>query len=68
MHLKSLITRRCLAVNKTDVSGLGALAFCLCLVGAVLSLINGDYVWFVIDVLVAASYMNMAREWFKSML
>lgn len=55
-------------MNKTDVSGLGALAFCLCLVGAVLSLINGDYVWFVIDVLVAASYMNMAREWFKSML
>lgn len=66
MHLKSLITRRCLALNKTDVSWLGALAFCLCLVGAILSLITGDYVWFIIDVLVAALNMNWAREWFRS--
>ena len=55
-------------MNKTDVSWLGALVFCLCLIGAVLSLIGGDYVWFIIDVLVAALYMNMAREWFKSHL
>lgn len=55
-------------MNKTDVSWVGALVFCLCLVGAVLSLIGGDYVWFIIDVLVAALYMNWAREWFKSKL
>lgn len=55
-------------MNKTDVSWVGALVFCLCLVGAVLSLIGGDYVWFIIDVLIAALYMNWAREWFKSKL
>ena len=55
-------------MNKTDVSWVGAFVFCLCLVGAVLSLIGGDYVWFIIDVLVAALYMNWAREWFKSKL
>jgi hypothetical protein len=55
-------------MNKTDVSWLGALAFCLCLLGAVLSLISGDYAWFIIDVLVAALNMNWAREWFKSKL
>ena len=55
-------------MNKTDVSWVGALVFCLCLVGAVLSLIGGDHVWFIIDVLVAALYMNWAREWFKSKL
>lgn len=53
-------------MNKTDVSWMGALAFCLSLVGAVLSIINGDYVWFIIDVLVAALNINLAREWFKS--
>lgn len=55
-------------MNKTDVSWVGALVFCLCLVGVVLSLIGGDYAWFIIDVLVAALYMNWAREWFKSKL
>lgn len=55
-------------MNKTDVSWVGALVFCLCLVGAVLSLIGGEYVWFIIDVLVAALYMNWAREWFKTKL
>ena len=53
-------------MNKTDVSWLGALAFCLCLLGAVLSLISGDYVWATIDVQVAALNINWAREWFRS--
>lgn len=53
-------------MNKKDVSWLGALVFCLCLIGAVLSLITGDYAWFIIDVLVAAFSMNLAREWFRS--
>lgn len=55
-------------MNKTDVLWVGALAFCLCSVAAVLELISGDYVWFTIDVLFAASNINWAREWFKSKL
>lgn len=53
--------------NKTDVSWMGALAFVLCSVGAVLSLICGDYVWFIIDVLVAALNINWVREWLRSL-
>ena len=53
-------------MNKTDVSWIGALAFCLCAVAAVLNLITGNYVWFIIDVLVAALNINWAREWFQS--
>lgn len=66
MHLKSLITRRCLALNKTDVSWLCALAFCLLLLGAISSLLNGYYLLFIIDMLFAAFNLDGAREWFRS--
>lgn len=53
-------------MNKTDVLWVGALAFFLCLVGAILSIITGHYALFIIDVLVAAVSLNWAREWFQS--
>lgn len=53
-------------MNKSDVSWLGALAFCICSAAAVLELVTGDYVWFLIDILFAAANINDAREWFRS--
>lgn len=55
-------------MDKTDVSWMGAVAFCLCTVAAGLNLVAGNYVWFIIDVLVAALNINWAREWFQSHL
>ena len=53
-------------MNKTDVSWLCALAFCLFLLGAISSFLNGDYLLFLIDMLFAAFNLDGAREWFKS--
>jgi hypothetical protein len=53
-------------MNKTDVSWLCALAFCLFLLGAISSLLNGDYLLFIIDMLFAAFNLDGAREWFRS--
>lgn len=45
---------------------LSMIAFCICSLAAILTLINGDWVWFIIDVIFAASNAKSAFEWLKS--
>lgn len=54
-------------MNKEDVLWIGALAFFICSIAAVLELISGNYIWFIIDVLFAASNIDWTREWLKSL-